>query len=302
MKGVRHVKRNFCAKSYRILDIDSRAGPDQIRSAYLRQARKWHPDMHVNAGEQKQKEADQRFREIQEAYETLKNVKTQRTRTHSGHRQSQYARKQTWEEDPASHDTWLNFGYGRGIATFSAFVMVWILYANYFLKKKNSEPQHRTEDPRRRAENIVTMNERLKQNNSGVMDDKSESSRPNVEQSESEKWAAHYAKLRKSPAIVRNPARLQEVNLQAQWRAANEARKQREAEEKAQAEAEGRPFKPKENPQASTTERAKKERRKLTKKINKLNTKIADLSNRNAKLARENRKLRQRIRELERNP
>ena len=62
--------------------------------------------MHVNAGKQKQKEADQRFREIQEAYETLKNVKTQRTRTHSGHRQSQYARKQTWEEDPASQDTW----------------------------------------------------------------------------------------------------------------------------------------------------------------------------------------------------
>jgi len=302
MKVVRQVKRRFCANAYRVLDIDSRAGPEQIRSAYLRQARKWHPDMHVNAGKQQQKEADQRFREIQEAYETLKNGKTQRTRTHSGHKQSQYARKQYWEEDPANQDAWFNLGYGRSVATFSAFVMVWVLYANYFLKKKDSEPQHRTEDPRRRAENIVTMNERLKQNNSGKTNSKSESPRQNVEQSENDKWEGHYAKLRKSPSIVRNPARLQEVNLQAQWRAKNEFRKKREAEEKALAEAEGRPLKPTENPNISRTERAKKERRKLTKKINKLNTKIADLSNRNAKLARENRKLRQRIRELERNP
>lgn len=54
---------------YKILEIDKTATQDQIKKAYRRLARKYHPDM--NPGD---KTAEQKFKQINEANEVLSNV------------------------------------------------------------------------------------------------------------------------------------------------------------------------------------------------------------------------------------
>jgi curved DNA-binding protein len=51
---------------YAILGVKRDAGADDIKSAYRRLARKYHPDV------SKEKDAEERFKEMAEAYETLK--------------------------------------------------------------------------------------------------------------------------------------------------------------------------------------------------------------------------------------
>lgn len=51
---------------YKVLGVDPEATPEQIKSAYRRLARKFHPDLNPRRGS-----AGARFREVQEAYEAL---------------------------------------------------------------------------------------------------------------------------------------------------------------------------------------------------------------------------------------
>jgi molecular chaperone DnaJ len=55
---------------YKVLGVDRQAKPEQIRKAYRRLARKFHPD--VNPGN---KAAEEKFKEIQEAYDVLGDEK-----------------------------------------------------------------------------------------------------------------------------------------------------------------------------------------------------------------------------------
>jgi curved DNA-binding protein len=52
---------------YAILGVKKDAGADEIKSAYRRLARKYHPDV------SKEKDAEEKFKEMGEAYETLKD-------------------------------------------------------------------------------------------------------------------------------------------------------------------------------------------------------------------------------------
>ncbi len=52
---------------YKTLGLDRKASPEEIHSAYRKLARKYHPDLN------KTKEAEDRFKEINEAYEVLKD-------------------------------------------------------------------------------------------------------------------------------------------------------------------------------------------------------------------------------------
>jgi curved DNA-binding protein len=52
---------------YAILGLERGAGADEIKTAYRRLARKYHPDV------SKEKDAEEKFKEMSEAYETLKD-------------------------------------------------------------------------------------------------------------------------------------------------------------------------------------------------------------------------------------
>src|SRR3989338_4625096 len=54
---------------YKILDVSREASQDEIRKAYRKLARKFHPDLNPN-----NKAAEEKFKEINEAYEVLSNT------------------------------------------------------------------------------------------------------------------------------------------------------------------------------------------------------------------------------------
>lgn len=56
---------------YKILGVDRNATEDEIKKNYKKLALKWHPDRHANESEDKKKEAEEKFKEIAEAYAVL---------------------------------------------------------------------------------------------------------------------------------------------------------------------------------------------------------------------------------------
>ena len=69
-------KRDF----YDILGVSKSAATDQIKSAYRKLARKFHPD--VNRNDQS---AESKFKEVQEAYDILSDSKKRQAYDHFGH-------------------------------------------------------------------------------------------------------------------------------------------------------------------------------------------------------------------------
>lgn len=56
---------------YKILGIEKNASEDDIKKAYRKLSIKWHPDKWVDKSEKEQKEAEEKFKEISEAYNVL---------------------------------------------------------------------------------------------------------------------------------------------------------------------------------------------------------------------------------------
>lgn len=57
---------------YKVLGIDPSATDEEVKKAYRRFAMKYHPDKVEHLGEEMKKNAEKQFKEIQDAYETIK--------------------------------------------------------------------------------------------------------------------------------------------------------------------------------------------------------------------------------------
>ena len=58
--------------AYKILEIDQSATDDEVKKAYRKMAKKYHPDKLQGLGEEHLKGAQEKFQSIQAAYETIK--------------------------------------------------------------------------------------------------------------------------------------------------------------------------------------------------------------------------------------
>jgi molecular chaperone DnaJ len=99
---------------YQVLGVPKNAAEKDIKSAYRRLARKWHPDANPN----NQKAAEEKFKEIQEAYDVLGNSEKRRKYDALGsdwQRAAQQAEQQrryrTQQQEEFSSS---NFGQGPG--------------------------------------------------------------------------------------------------------------------------------------------------------------------------------------------
>lgn len=66
---------NDIESAYKILEIQSTATDDEVKKAYRKMAMKYHPDKVSGLGEEVVKNAEARFRKVQDAYEKIKNVR-----------------------------------------------------------------------------------------------------------------------------------------------------------------------------------------------------------------------------------
>lgn len=91
---------------YATLDIDRNASANDIKKAYFKKAKQYHPDVNKSAG------AKERFAEINEAYETLGDEQKKRVYDMTGMTGDQ--QNQAGQQDPFS-------GFGGGFGGFSGF-------------------------------------------------------------------------------------------------------------------------------------------------------------------------------------
>lgn len=59
--------------AYKILEIEETVSDDEVKKAYRRMAMKFHPDKVAQLGEDVQKAAGEKFKKVQEAYETIQS-------------------------------------------------------------------------------------------------------------------------------------------------------------------------------------------------------------------------------------
>ncbi|MCB0388011.1 MAG: DnaJ domain-containing protein, partial [Winogradskyella sp.] len=57
--------------AYKILEITKEATVAEIKAAYRKMAKKYHPDKVVHLGKEHQQGAEEKFRQVQAAYEQL---------------------------------------------------------------------------------------------------------------------------------------------------------------------------------------------------------------------------------------
>ncbi len=79
---------------YKILGVDRKASDDDIRKAYRKLAKQYHPDYNPN-----DKQAEERFKEINEAYEVLGDSKKRARYDQVGSDYSQWQRRGTGDFD-----------------------------------------------------------------------------------------------------------------------------------------------------------------------------------------------------------
>ncbi len=70
-ESIKAMFYNSSDNAYKILEIDKSATNDEIKKAYRKMAKKYHPDKVIHLGKEHQEGAKEKFRQVQEAYEQL---------------------------------------------------------------------------------------------------------------------------------------------------------------------------------------------------------------------------------------
>ena len=72
-ESIKAMFYNEVDSAYRILEIEKEASDDEVKKAYRRMAKKYHPDRIQDVGDEHKKGAKEKFQSIQNAYESIKN-------------------------------------------------------------------------------------------------------------------------------------------------------------------------------------------------------------------------------------
>jgi len=75
------AKRDY----YEVLGVDKNASENDIKKAYRKAAMKYHPDKFANASDAEKKDAEEKFKEINEAYEVLGDAEKRAAYDQYGH-------------------------------------------------------------------------------------------------------------------------------------------------------------------------------------------------------------------------
>lgn len=70
-ESIKAMFYNSSDNAYKILEITKAATTTEIKAAYRRMAKKYHPDKVIHLGKEHQKGAEEKFRQVQGAYEQL---------------------------------------------------------------------------------------------------------------------------------------------------------------------------------------------------------------------------------------
>lgn len=92
---------------YHIMGVTKDASDKEIKAAYRRLARKYHPDI------SKEKDAEERFKEIGEAYEVLKDPKKRRVYDAYGHGKQEQSQYQGAESPGQNQWQWQDAGQSQ---------------------------------------------------------------------------------------------------------------------------------------------------------------------------------------------
>ena len=75
------AKRDY----YEVLGVDKNASEDDIKKAFKKAAMKYHPDRFANASDAEKKDAEEKFKEINEAYQVLSDAQKKQQYDQFGH-------------------------------------------------------------------------------------------------------------------------------------------------------------------------------------------------------------------------
>lgn len=70
-ESIKAMFYNSSDNAYKVLEITKSATVDEIKKAYRKMAKKYHPDKVIHLGKEHQKGAEEKFRQVQAAYEQL---------------------------------------------------------------------------------------------------------------------------------------------------------------------------------------------------------------------------------------